>query len=345
MRELLVKVFISWSGALSRDVAVALRDWLPSVIQVVEPYVSSEDIDPGARWSTDIAVQLEDTDFGILCVTRDNVETPWLNFEAGALSKSVETSRVVPFLVDLGPSDIPRGPLAQFQAVRPTRTGILRLIRGINDFCGALSPERVEGTVDVWWPHLEEILQEVQQGVQLVTEVAPQRPTADMLAELLELTRGLQRELQDRGATTGTRWTNSLAPQGYVYEAEALEVVSSIARQKGFQVVQPGNRTSRYDLKLERGDRTLYVEASFNRVPQTKIEGILKWMHRSNIKDPLLLIVQGPISESWIATLDPRVHVIQWQNPADNNALATTLEQLGNNSGTLVTGPLPPRQG
>jgi len=104
-----MKVFISWSGPISREVAVALRDWLPSVIQAVEPYVSSEDIDPGVRWGVDIAGQLDDTEFGVLCVTRNNVTAPWLNFEAGALSKSVERSRVVPFLIDLSPSlDISR---------------------------------------------------------------------------------------------------------------------------------------------------------------------------------------------------------------------------------------------
>jgi TIR domain len=191
-----MKVFISWSGAVSRDVAVALRDWLPLVIQAVRPYVSSEDIDPGVRWSGDIAVQLDATDFGILCVTRDNVTTPWLNFEAGALSKSVEKSRVVPFLFDLGPSDVPRGPLAQFQAVQPTRMDVLRLIRGMNEFCSALPAERLEGTVDVWWPHLEQRLQEIQEQMKSVKAVGPQRSTDDMLAELLELTRGLQRELQ-----------------------------------------------------------------------------------------------------------------------------------------------------
>jgi len=53
-----VKIFISWSGSLSRRVAEILRDWLPNVLQAVEPYVSSEDIDKGARWSVDISNEL-----------------------------------------------------------------------------------------------------------------------------------------------------------------------------------------------------------------------------------------------------------------------------------------------
>ena len=87
-----MKVFISWSGNISWKVAVIFRNWLPSVIQSLEPYVSSEDTDKGARWSTDIAKELEDSTFGILCVTKENLEAPWLSFEAGALSKTMEKS-------------------------------------------------------------------------------------------------------------------------------------------------------------------------------------------------------------------------------------------------------------
>jgi TIR domain len=136
-----MKVFISWSGGLSQRVAVALGNWLLDVLQGVEPWVSAEDIGPGARWLSDIASQLDDTHFGILCLTQDNVGAPWINFEAGALAKSVQRSRVVPLLIDLNESDIPQGPLAQFQAIIPTEDGIHRLLQSINEAGIGISAE------------------------------------------------------------------------------------------------------------------------------------------------------------------------------------------------------------
>lgn len=44
-----MKVFLSWSGERSRLVATALHEWLPQVINAVEPFISSN-IDAGARW-------------------------------------------------------------------------------------------------------------------------------------------------------------------------------------------------------------------------------------------------------------------------------------------------------
>jgi len=60
-----MKVFISWSGSLSERVAKAIHDWLPNVIQSLDVFMSSEDIEKGSRWFSDVSSELDKTDFGI----------------------------------------------------------------------------------------------------------------------------------------------------------------------------------------------------------------------------------------------------------------------------------------
>jgi hypothetical protein len=156
-----VKVFLSWSGEKSRAVAMVLRDWLPSVINEVDPFVSAKDIAAGARWQAEIADQLESTAFGIVCVTAANHDAPWLNFEAGALAKALQASRVVPLAIDLKVSDV-RLPLAQFQAQSTSKDGIFEVLRSLNAQCTKPLPEqRLAESCEVWWPSLESKFLEV----------------------------------------------------------------------------------------------------------------------------------------------------------------------------------------
>jgi TIR domain len=111
------KVFISWSGPLSQKLGEALHKWLPSTLQAVKPYFSPEDIQKGAKWSSEISGELGTSDIGIICLTRDNTEKPWILFEAGALSKSLEKGRVCTLLFDPEWSDL-KGPLTSFQHTR-----------------------------------------------------------------------------------------------------------------------------------------------------------------------------------------------------------------------------------
>lgn len=92
------KVFISWSGELSNKLAEAVRQWLPGVLQFVKPYFTPSDIEKGARWGSDILTELDSSDIGIICLTKENLEKPWILFESGALSKNFEKSRVCTLL-------------------------------------------------------------------------------------------------------------------------------------------------------------------------------------------------------------------------------------------------------
>lgn len=198
--ESLMKVFISWSGDASREVARALRDWLPSVLQHVEPFMSEEDIETGARWALEIAQELQSSDFGLVCLTPDNWQRPWLNFEAGALSHSVD-QRVAPFLLGIEPTDI-KGPLAQFQStVEPTEPHVLRLMRSINGASEKpIDESRLERTVTRWWPELDARLQKID--VSMPAGSAPAREEGDVLDEILSHLRALRHEARTAEART-----------------------------------------------------------------------------------------------------------------------------------------------
>jgi hypothetical protein len=109
------EVFISWSGEQSKSFAEALRNWLPKIVNAVEPWLSSADIDKGARWSADVAAKLEASKIGIICLTPGNMHSDWILFEGGALSKTITNTHVCRVLIGLEPSAL-HGPSAQFQA-------------------------------------------------------------------------------------------------------------------------------------------------------------------------------------------------------------------------------------
>lgn len=124
-----MQIFLSFSGTRSRRVASALRDWLPRVLPGAKPFFSEHDTEAGTFWSDSIARALENSGAGLICLTRENREQPWIHFEAGALAERLRTDGVVcPYLLDLEPSDIDSTPLAQLQAKRADREGTLAVV-------------------------------------------------------------------------------------------------------------------------------------------------------------------------------------------------------------------------
>ncbi len=187
-----MKVFISWSGQRSAAVADALRYWLPKVIQALEPWTSAEDIEKGARWRSGLASELEQSSVGIICLTRENLDSTWIHFEAGALSKQQQKTLVCTFLFDLEPTDV-REPLAQFQATTSKKDDVRKLIFTINNTLGdSKLPESELGeSFEVWWPKLEERITKIGG---LAAPIIPIRTDRELLEEVLSLLRTQQSE-------------------------------------------------------------------------------------------------------------------------------------------------------
>lgn len=192
-----MRVFISWSGERSKQVANLLDEWLVCVLQACRPWVSTKDIDKGSLWFTEISDQLRDTSVGIICLTQDNKSKPWILFEAGALAKGLLTARVCTLLVDLQPRDI-SDPLAQFNHALPDSDGIYALVKTINSTLGVsgLDPKVLDRVFETYWPQFEQRFQEILKSTSASQPESQPRESTDVLGEILEHTRMLNSRMR-----------------------------------------------------------------------------------------------------------------------------------------------------
>jgi hypothetical protein len=162
-----MRIFVSWSGERSRRLALALQDWLPYAIHSIrreDIWVSDRDIEAGQAWSRVLGDVLSETGIGLLCLTHENRQAPWIHFEAGALAKHLATAKVIPLLFGMQPKDLVGSPLSQFQAVQLVEQDLPRLLRSLNAELkeGGLSEAVLERSFRQNWPDLAARLQEIE---------------------------------------------------------------------------------------------------------------------------------------------------------------------------------------
>jgi len=184
-----MKLFISWSGQLSHQIAKELKEWFPLVINQLEPFVSSENIKKGDRWMIDIYSELEHSNFGVICLTKENLTEPWIMFEAGALSKNISKSRVSSVLFDnLKQSDV-KSPLSLFQNTEFDKEEFRKLISSINNALGdkKISDAILNRSFDKWFPELEEKIRKIQD--EYSPNLPPKQEGDNTLNEILRTTK------------------------------------------------------------------------------------------------------------------------------------------------------------
>ena len=180
------QVFISWSGKRSLAIAESLCVFVPEVIpELKDRLFVSTGIEKGSRWSEEIARHLEEADAGILCVTAEGMTSPWLNFEAGALTKGLDSSRarrgeqsnsttrsrIFTYLHCLAPSAF-TGPLSQYQWTSATLEDTWRLMSALHGLFarGRADLRDTRHRFDEAWPGFE---RELRHNAVLVSDTIP----------------------------------------------------------------------------------------------------------------------------------------------------------------------------
>lgn len=132
------ELFISWSGAT----AEAYAENLLSVLRKAFPtqdrrdsFFFSKTMDDGMRWLDEIFKAIRNAKFGILILTKESFERPWVNFEAGGIFTNKtedDIKRIIPIYVDMNLRLLEKSPLRFFQSnLSYTGEDIVRLIETI----------------------------------------------------------------------------------------------------------------------------------------------------------------------------------------------------------------------
>jgi hypothetical protein len=261
-----MKLFIGWSGTTSGRLALALRDWVKTVHQNIQPWCSEKDIGKGQPWGSEIASELRDSNAGILCLTSTNLTSPWLHFEAGALSKLVDRARVCTYLFDVSDADV-REPLGFFQATKAEKADTLQLLKNLNGdmVSGQIEEAVLETSFEALWESFEQRLSEIRSTGADRPRTPPSRQE-ELLEEIFRRVKDFDPKFDDLNkrvrrllGMAGTRWprpvehseTSSNAAFEELERAHH-ELIATTKQVEMFRdvsaVVEPGSSS---DLELE----------------------------------------------------------------------------------------------
>ena len=163
----------------------------------MRPYFTPDDVAKGQRWATDIAENLHKSEFGLFCLTAENLTAPWLLFEAGAVSKHSRVGRVCPLLFGVESTQL-SGPLLQFQATPYSQEEVLKFMKAVNEATSEpLSEIQLRRAFERCWHELDEKIQLI-----LREYVEDESPAPRSLEEMVEETLGIVRAMSQNPIPT-----------------------------------------------------------------------------------------------------------------------------------------------
>jgi len=154
-----MEIFFCWSGERSRRVAEGFKNALEGLGPTLgQPAYFSGFISPqipkGEVWFDAVTAKLQSVDAGIVVVAPENLRSPWLHFEAGALAHGMRKvgprGQIFTYLIGVDPGDV-TGPLAQYQHTIASKTDTLALV---TQLLSEDLREKWEKEKEVWWKGL-----------------------------------------------------------------------------------------------------------------------------------------------------------------------------------------------
>ncbi len=222
-----MQIFLSWSGAQSRAIAAQFREWAPLVLHYLKPWMSDVDIKAGDRWAKEIGSVLEGCSFGIIFLTKENLKSTWLHFEAGALVKAVDEGRLIPLLFDVDITEVEQ-PLSWFQARIFNKETTLEVLKNINEHSEEkIDDTRMEKLFAIAWDNLKSAIDNAPAPN---AEDIPTRSSDEILEDVVSNVKSIQRMILDLEAKIG-------APEASEYEiksANGLAVEEELNRAENF---------------------------------------------------------------------------------------------------------------
>jgi hypothetical protein len=186
-----MKIFISQSGERSKALAMALAPFIRQIVPGAKPWVSDTHIDKGSRSMQEIRAALQDARAGVVCLTSDNLTSPWILFEGGALSGKL-ADRLWTVLLDVNYEQV-EPPLGQFQHTAAEKEDLRKMIRSMNEVSdNPHAPADLDSLFEALWPAMSATIETIK-AMPATVPAATARPQTELIAEMLETVRTLKR--------------------------------------------------------------------------------------------------------------------------------------------------------
>jgi hypothetical protein len=177
-----MNVLISWVGPSGRQVARALRDWLPEVVSSVKPDVIEEDVlsYSSVDWKQNLVARVYASAACVVCITPEAAESHEPYFQLGLIAGMKLDGPLYPFFAGTDEKPILSFVRYGLRCTVAQKESVLSFVSDLNRRIGQppLPEPFLLGVFSAKWPALRDTLQAIAAAAKLDSDVQRSLPPA-----------------------------------------------------------------------------------------------------------------------------------------------------------------------